>query len=105
MEDAGIQAMKENTDYYTPYKAPYEDPGYTSHVDEYFGGQDIGDFLYNKILPQLSTAAATEYDGVAFEVVVLEVNNLIADRSLTAEQALADALVEMQNRLPDEKIV
>lgn len=105
MEDAGIQAMKENTDYYTPYKAPYEDPGYTSHVDEYFGGQDIGDFLYNKILPQLSTAAATEYDGVAFEVVVLEVNNLIADRSITAEQALADALVEMQNRLPDEKIV
>ena len=39
MEDEWIQEMKEKEDYYTPYKAPYENPEYTSKVDAYFGGQ------------------------------------------------------------------
>ena len=105
MEDAGIKTMKEKCDYYTAYKKPYEDKNYTSKKDEYFGGQDIGAFLYQNLLPGIKTAKATKYDGVAYEVLVLVLNNVIADKSFTAEQALGQALEEMQNRLPDEKIV
>ena len=32
---------------------------------------------------------------------VRSLNNIIADESVTAEQALTQALEEMQNRLPD----
>ena len=35
------------------------------------------------------------------EVMTLVLNNIIADEGVTADQALAQALEEMQNRLPD----
>lgn len=101
MEDEGIQEMKEKVYYYTPYKAPYENPEYTSQVDPYFGGQDVGKLLYQDIMPKMKIAKRTEYDGVASEVLTLVMNNIIADDGVTADQALAQALEEMQNRLPD----
>lgn len=101
MEDEGIQELKEKVDYYTPYKAPYENPEYTSKVDAYFGGQDVGKLLYQDIMPKMKIARRTEYDGVASEVMTLVLNNIIADEGVTADQALAQALEEMQNRLPD----
>ena len=105
MEDTGIKVLKESAGYYTSYKKPYEDPSFASYKDEYFGGQDVGDFFYNQVLPGVKTATVTEYDSVAFEVLMLELKNLMADGSMTAEQVYEDALVEMQNRLPDETIV
>lgn len=101
MEDEGIQAMKEKVDYYTPYKTPYENPEYTSKIDEYFADQDVGKLLYQVIVPKMKIAQRTEYDGVASEVLTLILNNIIADESVTSEQALTQALEEMQNRLPD----
>lgn len=101
MEDEGIQVMKEKVDYYTPYKAPYDNPEYTSKVDAYFADQDVGKLLYQDIMPKMKIAQRTEYDGVASEVLTLVLNNIIADESVTSEQALTQALEEMQNRLPD----
>ena len=49
----------------------------------------------------MKIAQRTEYDGVASEVLTLILNNIIADESVTSEQALTQALEEMQNRLPD----
>ena len=52
-------------------------------------------------MPKMKIAQRTEYDGVASEVMTLVLNNIIADEGVTADQALAQALEEMQNRLPD----
>lgn len=96
--------MKVAADYYTPYIKAYEDKNYTSKVDEYFAGQDIGKLLYEDIVPKMKTARITAFDGVATEVLILLMNNIISDENLTAEQALSQGVEELQNRLPDEMV-
>lgn len=82
-------------------KENYENPELTSWTPEHFAGQDIGALLYGEIAPNMKLQTYTEYDSACEEVFGLVVQNIMADNSYTAEQALEDALIEIQNKLPD----
>ena len=49
----------------------------------------------------MKAAPLTEYDGIIDEVMTFLIQNIMADKNYTYEQALADGIAEVSNRLPD----
>lgn len=82
-------------------KVKFEDPEYLYWKTEHFGDQDIGALLFGEVAPNMKLATYTEYDTHCEEVFSLVVQNIMADNSYTAEQALADAIIELEYKLPD----
>ena len=101
IDKEGVDIMRAEAGYYTPVQSLYGDPEFVSDKDEYFAGQDIGDLYYNQIVPNMKAAPLTEYDGIIDEVMTFLIQNIMADKNYTYEQALADGIAEVSNRLPD----
>lgn len=104
MTQEGVDLMKEYADYYTPVKSFYDDPEYISKKDPYFGNQDVGKLLYGEVVPNMTIPASTQYDGVCTEVMTMLIQSIMGDDGYTPEQALADGLVEVKNKLPDVEV-
>ena len=97
----GADTVKKEGNYYVPTKKFYEDPDFTSQVDEFFAGQDIGDLLYNEITPNMIAMPLSQYDNVVWDVNLLLAQSLMADPSLDAETLVMKGVEEIQNKLPD----
>lgn len=76
--------MKELENYYVPTKMFYEDTEFTSQVDEFFTGQDVGEFLYGEITPNIMATPLSQFDNVVWDVNSLLAQSLMADPSLDA---------------------
>lgn len=97
----GADTMKELENYYVPTKKFYEDTEFTSQVDEFFAGQDVGEFLYGEITPNIVATPLSQYDNVVWDVNSLLAQSLMADPSLDAATLVAKGVEEIQNKLPD----
>ncbi|WP_394921944.1 ABC transporter substrate-binding protein [uncultured Robinsoniella sp.] len=100
--DEGVKAAKEQVSYYVPAKKYYEDNSYTTDKDTYFKGQDIGELLYQEVLPNIEVpSVVTPYDSVVQSEVMLLAQAMMADKSMTWDQLLEKGLADVQSKLPD----
>lgn len=99
--ESGVKASKELVSYYVPTKKYYEDSSYTTDEDAFFGGQDIGQLLYQEVLPQIKVSSVTPYDSVVQGEVMLLAQAMMADKNLTAEDLLAKGIEDVQSKLLD----
>jgi multiple sugar transport system substrate-binding protein len=100
----GVDVVKKGTDYFTPVKQFYDDPGYVSNFDPYFG-VDTGEYFYQDLAPQVVPPEFTAYDNY-----LAETNNAIAayimgNKSVTLQQALAKGVEEMKSRITTGTVV
>lgn len=102
--DEGVKVAKEQVSYYVPAKKYYEDSSYTTDTDEFFKGQDIGELLYQEILPTIKVSSVTPYDSVVQSEVMLLAQAMMADTSLTPDQLLEKGIKDVQSKLPDIKV-
>jgi multiple sugar transport system substrate-binding protein len=94
----GVDVVKKGTDYFTPVKQFYDDPGYVGNLDPFFG-IDTGDYFYKDLVPRMAPPEFTAYDNY-----LMETNNAVAayimgNKSVTLMQALAKGVEEMKSRI------
>lgn len=86
----------------TAAKQPYEeDPGLKSYKSAWFGGQDVGIYYMDKIIPNIKTRTMTAADGNIHRCLSLAVDVMNEDRSVTGEEALSELKEELKEELPD----
>lgn len=102
--DEGVKAAKEQVSYYVPTKKFYEDSQYTADQDVYFNNQDIGELLYQEILPQIKVSSVTPYDSVVQGEVMLLAQAMMTDTSMTPQQLLEKGIADVQSKLPDVEV-
>ncbi|MBD2868977.1 ABC transporter substrate-binding protein [Paenibacillus arenilitoris] len=90
--------------YIIPLKSVYEDAGFVSAVDPYFGGQDVGRFWMERAVPNLKLPTISEYDSLLTASAKVALNVLNADPEATLEDVLPKILGEVQAKMPDLKV-
>jgi multiple sugar transport system substrate-binding protein len=99
----GVDVVKKGTDYFTPVKSFYDDPNYISNMDPYFG-IDTGEYFYRDLAPQVVPPEFTPYDNYLAETNNAVAAYIMADKSVTLQQALAKGIEELKSRVPDAKV-
>jgi multiple sugar transport system substrate-binding protein len=101
MTKDGAEMMKDQLNFFVPIKSVYEDPDFLGGGDEFFGGQNINDFFYNKLAPSIKTLSVSRYDQTVIDIRDLLATAISDDPSLTAEDALNQGLEEAQSKITD----
>lgn len=100
----GSKANKEILSQQTPLKEVYNDPNFFSDKSEFFGGQDVGKFWIDKVVPNLKVKPISPYDQTISQVDSLICKALNNDSSLTAASAVAKFKEEIKNKIPELKV-
>ena len=104
MTKDGAVMMKEKLNFFIALKEVYEDPDFLGGPDEFFGGQNINDFFYNKIATSISTLDVSVYDQTVIDIRDLLATAISDDPDLTAEDALEEGLEEASMKILDMEI-
>jgi multiple sugar transport system substrate-binding protein len=83
------------------YKAAYKDPEFASIKNEWFGGQDIGKYYINDVVPNIKLRPMSKYDNVIKDSLDLIVTSLNNDTKMTVADALPKLIQEIKNRAPE----
>lgn len=102
--DEGVKVNKEEAGYITTYKKYCEDESFTTNEDEYFGGQDTGKLFYSEILPNCKIPETSVYDQTIVDIRDLLATAIMADDSLTVDDAIKQGLEECENRITESDI-
>jgi multiple sugar transport system substrate-binding protein len=94
----GTDVVKKGTDYFTPVKEFYNDPAYVSNVDPFFG-IDTGNYFYKELMPKVVPPTFTLYDNYLAETSNAVAAYVMADKSVTLQQALAKGIEELKSRV------
>ncbi len=97
----GAQVSKEKLDFYVPLKEVYDDPSFATSKDDYFAGQDLGQFWFTDIVPNMQAKPISKYDNVISDANMLIAKAINADKKMTADKALENLIKEIKNKLPD----
>lgn len=86
----------------TTAKAPYEEnPALQSFTSPWFGDQDLGKFYLEEVIPNIQSRPMNFDDNVVHESLNLVTTALNNDPSITAEDAMAQLIEELEMKLPD----
>lgn len=102
--EEGVQTAKEEVEYYVPTTEFYEDPTYAAGPDEFFGGQDIGTFLYGDVAQSIQLPETSLWDQTVIDIRDLLAVAIMSDPNMTAEDALQKGLEECANRITDSNL-
>lgn len=100
----GVDTAKKEVEYYVPTKEFYEDASYASGKDDFFGGQDVGGFLYGEIAQSIKLPKSSIYDQTVIDIRDLLAAAVMSDTGMTADQAIQKGLEECTNRITDSGI-
>lgn len=100
----GARLIKEQLGFYPTLKEAYNDPTITSDKDPYFGGQDIGEFWFDSVMPSLQIRPLSKHDNVINDNMSLICKALVSDNTLDADKALQLFIDETRNKLPDAEV-
>lgn len=104
LEQGGVDAAKENVDYYVPTKEFYEDPAYASGEDPFFANQNVGGFLYGEIAQSIVLPKPSIYDQTVIDIRDLLATAVMSDSGITTDDAIEKGLEECANRITDSDI-
>ena len=101
--EEGTALLKRENDYYTPVKRFYDDASFASNFDPYFG-IDTGSYFFLELMPTIVPPTFSIYDGFFEQTSHAVANFVMADRSVTTQQALAMGIEELQSRVDDRQV-
>lgn len=101
-KEGGLAAKK--VGFLTSFKEPYKDVEFASDKNEWFGGQDIGKFFMNDVVPNIKVRPMTQYDNVIHDALVLVSTDINNNAKMTSADALKEFIQEVKNKLPDMKV-
>ena len=93
----GVNALK-SINSFTPVKAFYDDPNFTSNFDPYFG-IDMGVYFYKELMPMVTPRSINIYDNYIDAAAGTAVNYIMSNRGVTLQQALDKAIEELRSRV------
>lgn len=104
MTKDGATMMKEELNFFVAVKEFFSDPAFLGGADEFFGGQNVNDFFYNKIATSISTLDVSKYDQTVIDIRDLLAAAVSDDPALTAEDALQQGLDEAKMKITDMEV-
>ena len=100
----GAKYMKEDSGFFLPVKAFYDDPDYTKGTRPNFGEQEINTFMMEEIAPDVPEASLSIYDNLVSDSVNMVVQMMAADSGMSAEDAMEEFKADLQAKIPDVTI-
>jgi multiple sugar transport system substrate-binding protein len=99
------EALKKAQDMFLPVKSLYSDPNYATGTTEWFSHQDLFKFLYVDLAPIVPPPAITVYDNMVSDSMNMVVDSLNADSRLTVEAMMDMFMKDLQQKIPDRKVI
>lgn len=97
----GGQAMKREMNFFLPLKSLYEDPTFSSSTRPNFGALDIGKILMEEAAPQIANGSISIYDNLVASSLEMVVQMMMADTSVTADEAMELFMFDLQAKVAD----
>ena len=104
MTKEGAEMMRDELNFFVAVKEFYSDPEFVGGADEFFGGQNVNDFFYNKIATSISTLNVSKYDQTVIDIRDLLATAISDDPNMTAEEALQQGLDEATTKILDMEV-
>lgn len=104
MTKDGAEMMKNNMNFFTAVEEIYEDPEFLGGGDEFFGGQNVNDFFYNKCAASITTLDVSVYDQTVIDIRDLLATAISDEPDLTAEEAMEEGLEEASMKILDMNV-
>jgi multiple sugar transport system substrate-binding protein len=99
------EALKKAQDMFLPVKSLYSDPNYAMGNTEWFSHQDLFKFLYVDLAPVVPPPAITVYDNMISDSMNMVVDSLNADPSLSVETMMDMFMRDLQQKIPDKRVI
>jgi len=96
----GAEVMKE-TSFFLPLKSLYTDPSFTEGTRTSFGNQQIYKFMMVDIASQIPSASLSIYDSMVNESMDMVAQIMMADDTVTADEAYETYMEDLQAKVPD----
>lgn len=101
--EEGTKVQRELVNYNTSNKAAYEDEEFAAYYDEWFGGQNIGDVLFNKAMDNIHVRPVSTHDATIMEVWSMVTEAVNSDLSIDLDGACEMFENEMYTLAPELK--
>ncbi|WP_199619834.1 ABC transporter substrate-binding protein [Paenibacillus alkalitolerans] len=92
--------ISKTLNFFVPLKSVYEDPQFSSVVDPFFAGQDVGKFWMEDVVPKISLPKISEYDSILTPSVKVALNVLNSDKNATLDDVLPKLIEEIKAKVP-----
>ena len=104
MTKDGAEMMRDELNFFVAVKEFFDDPDFVGGSDEFFGGQNVNDFFYNKIATSISSLTISKYDQTVIDIRDLLATAISDDPDMTAEDAMAEGMEEAEMKILDMDI-
>lgn len=103
----GAPVLRDEANFITPYKPLMEDPDFAGVSEgdiEFFGGEDIGELYYQEIAPNMASIPSTKWDNSMVNVRNDIAQQLMDDREMTLDEAIALGMDQITQLVTDDSI-
>lgn len=101
--EEGTRTQREVVNYNTSNVEAYKDPEFAALYDEWFGGQNIGELLFNKAMKNIQVRPVSTHDATIMEVWSMVTEAVNSDSSIDFEAACTMFENEMYTLAPELK--
>ena len=101
--EEGTRTQREVVNYNTSNVEAYKDPEFSALYDEWFGGQNIGELLFNKAMENIQVRPVSTHDATIMEVWSMVTEAVNSDSSIDFEGACTMFENEMYTLAPELK--
>lgn len=106
-EGDGAEIMRDEVGYITPYLEKMNDPEFTKTSDtmnEFFGGQDIGEVFYQDIAPNMISVPLCAWEETVISVRNDVAQQLVDNTSMTLEEGVETGKGQLEQLITDDDI-
>ncbi|MFT3985135.1 MAG: extracellular solute-binding protein [Lachnospiraceae bacterium] len=101
--EEGTRTQREIVNYNTSNVDAYKDPEFAALYDDWFGGQNIGDLLFNKAMENIQVRAVSTHDATIMEVWSMVTEAVNSDSGIDLDGACRMFEEEMNALAPELK--
>lgn len=101
--EEGTRSQRDVVNYSTSNVDAYKDPEFSALYDEWFGGQNIGELLFNKAMDSIQVRPVSTYDVTVMEVWSMVTEAVNSDKSIDFNGAYEMFKNEIHTLAPELK--
>lgn len=101
--EEGTRSQRDVVNYSTSNVDAYKDPEFSALYDEWFGGQNIGELLFNKAMDSIQVRPVSTYDVTVMEVWSMVTEAVNSDKSIDFNGACEMFKNEIHTLAPELK--
>jgi multiple sugar transport system substrate-binding protein len=100
--EEGVKLSKEAFDYYVPLKSVFgNSAAFAAGPNPYYGGQDLGLFWVDKVLPTMKTRPYSKYDQDIYNASSINMQTMTKDLKYGTETAVSNWQKELKKNHPE----